>query len=188
MLKLLNYIKYKEQFCFLVKMLTQVFKDLYPFMTIFMLNVYVFAMVDFVMENETEGEEYKNMLRTFGSFIKIFRNSIGDISAVKLNHWSQENIEGDLMLSRLATGIVWSFWFINVFTMTIVLLNFVIAEVGNTYNDIKSSGNIFLYQQKAEMNFVASNISSFFGKSTKFVALVFTTPKSMSQMNQNNEI
>ena len=111
-------------------------------MTIFMLNVYVFAMVDFVMENDTEGEEYKSMSRTFSSCIKIFRNSIGDISPVSLTRWKSENINGDPMLSKLATGIVWSFWFINVFTMTIVLLNFVIAEVGNTYNDIKESGDI----------------------------------------------
>ena len=51
MMKLLNYIKYKEEFCFLVKMLNQVITDLYPFMTIFMLNVYIFGMIDFVMEN-----------------------------------------------------------------------------------------------------------------------------------------
>lgn len=58
MLKLLYYIKYKEQFCFLVQMLTQVFKDLYPFMTIFMINVYIFSMVDFVMDTDMKGEEY----------------------------------------------------------------------------------------------------------------------------------
>lgn len=50
-------------------MLTQVFKDLYPFMTIFMLNVYIFAMVDFVMDTDMEGEEYKNMYPTFRVFI-----------------------------------------------------------------------------------------------------------------------
>lgn len=82
----------------------------------------------------------------FSQLIKIFRNSIGDISAVKLNSWSDESLDGNFVLSHLATAIVWSFWFINVFTMTIVLLNFVIAEVSNTYNNIKSSGNIFLYQ------------------------------------------
>ena len=49
MLKLLKLIKYKEEYCFLVQMITQVFVDLSPFMTIFMLNVYIFAMVYFVM-------------------------------------------------------------------------------------------------------------------------------------------
>ena len=135
-------------------MLTQVFKDLYPFMTIFMLNVYIFAMVDFVMETDMEGEEYENMIPTFRGFIQVFRNSIGDISAVGLDSWREERTN-DPILSAVANGIVWIFWFINVFTMTIVFLNFVIAEVGNTYNDIKSSGTIFLYQKKAEMNFVA---------------------------------
>ena len=81
----------------------------------------------------------------------------------------------------MATGLVWTFWFINAFTMTIVFLNFVIAEVGNTYNEVKSSGTLFLYQKKAEMNFFAQNINFFFGQQTRFVALVFTTPKGMSK-------
>ena len=74
---------------------------------------------------------------------------------MNVNSWTSENEGGGFMLGALASAIVWTFWFINVFTMTIVFLNFVIAEVGNTYNDIKSSGTIFLYQKKAEMNFVA---------------------------------
>ena len=50
MVKLLQYIQYNEKFCFLVEMLTQVFADLYPFMAVFMLNVYVFCMIDFIMD------------------------------------------------------------------------------------------------------------------------------------------
>ena len=161
MLKLLSLIKYKEEYCFLVQMITQVFKDLSAFMTIFMLNVYIFAMVYFVMGVEIENEEYKDMYTTFSGFIQVFRNSIGDIVPVKLDAWNVSKTN-DSVLSAMAHGIVWIFWFINIFTMTIVFLNFVIAEVGNTYNEVRESGTLFLYQKKAEMNFFAQNINFFF--------------------------
>ena len=154
MLKLLQLIKYKEEYCFLVQMITQVFKDLSAFMTIFMLNVYIFAMVYFVMGVKFESPEYKDMLTTFSGFIQVFRNSIGDIIPVELESWSIERTN-DSLLTIVATGIVWAFWFINIFTMTIVFLNFVIAEVSNTYTEVKESGTLFLYQKKAEMNFFA---------------------------------
>ena len=92
----------------------------------------------------------------------------------KIGPWKEID---DALLSDCAMFIIWAFWFVNVFTMTIVFLNFVIAEVGNTYNNIKSSGTIFLYQKKAEMNMLAQNILNLFGYETHFVALVFTTPK-----------
>jgi hypothetical protein len=142
-------------------MITQVFKDLSAFMTIFMLNVYIFAMVYFVMGVEIENEEYKDMYTTFSGFIQVFRNSIGDIVPVKLDAWNVSKTN-DSVLSAMAHGIVWIFWFINIFTMTIVFLNFVIAEVGNTYNEVRESGTLFLYQKKAEMNFFAQNINFFF--------------------------
>ena len=52
-----------------MQMITQVFKDLSAFMTIFMLNVYIFAMVYFVMGVEIDNEEYKDMNNTFSGFI-----------------------------------------------------------------------------------------------------------------------
>ena len=91
MLKLLTLIKYKEEYCFLVQMISQVFVDLSPFMTIFMLNVYIFAMVYFVMGVKMESEEYKDMNPSFSGFIQVFRNSIGDIVPVELSSWRYEN-------------------------------------------------------------------------------------------------
>ena len=120
-----------------------------------MLNVYIFSMVNLVMDTDLIApEDYDSITQSKAIFIQVFRNSIGDIGMTKIGPWKNIHVD-DALLSDCAMFIIWAFWFVNVFTMTIVFLNFVIAEVGNTYNNIKSSGTIFLYQKKAEMNMLA---------------------------------
>jgi len=59
----------------------------------------------------------------------------------------------------------------------IVLLNFLIAEVGQTYDKVKSDGSMLLYQKKAELNLLAFKIFKMFGKRSYFKVIVFTSPK-----------
>jgi len=143
-------------------MLSQVFADLAPFMVVFMLNVYVFCMIDFIMDAEQE-DEGKGLGATFKVFLMIFLNSIGGIAGVNLPTWNEE-FGSTASVKTTAIIIVWIFWFINVFTMTIVFLNFVIAVVGNTYNEVKTTGTVFIYSTKAEMNFLVQLILNFLGR------------------------
>jgi len=42
---------------------------------------------------------------------------------------------------NMAIGIIWGFWFFNEFMMLIIILNFLIAEVSQTYDRVKGAGN-----------------------------------------------
>ena len=62
--------------------------------------------------------------------------------------------------------------------MLIVMLNFLIAEVGQTYDDVKSLGKQFLYFNKCQINTNTFNYRSHFKKmfgmeQDKFEILVF---------------
>ena len=55
--------------------------------------------------------------------------------------------------SSIATIIVlWLIWWLNVFVMVIVLLNFLVAEVSATYSKVKEAGSKVIYAKKAELN------------------------------------
>ena len=45
-----------------------------------------------------------------------------------------------------AKFIIWSFWFFNLFFMLIIMLNFLIAEVSQTYDKVKSQGLVSIYR------------------------------------------
>ena len=59
------------------------------------------------------------------------------------------------MSSDLTIIILWCIWYLNVFVMVIVLLNFLIAEVSATYEKVKEQGDKIIYSKKAELNFLS---------------------------------
>ena len=63
-------------------MLTAVLIDLFPFLTIFMLYIFVFSMIIIIMEADISTDDYDGIPRIMRIIIGTFRNSIGDISII----------------------------------------------------------------------------------------------------------
>ncbi len=57
--------------------------------------------------------------------------------------------------------------------MLIILANFLINEVGETFSAVKTLGNTFLNREKANFNQMAFEILALFGKTHGFSVLVF---------------
>jgi len=76
--------------------------------------------------------------------VTTWRNSIGDIAIFGMAKWSpSRNVGQDKernAVQTIALTFIWTIWLLNVVFMVIVLLNFVIAEVSQTYERVKSSG------------------------------------------------
>jgi len=91
--RILQYIRYKDSFSFLVKMLTAVLIDLLPFLTIFMLYNFVFSMIIIIMEADISADDYQGIPRIMRIMIGTFRNSIGDISIIQYGKWGDDDTE-----------------------------------------------------------------------------------------------
>ena len=73
--------------------------------------------------------------------IQIFRNAIGDIAVIDYGLWkNDENKDGFSLAQPIAVFLIWAIWLLYIFFMLIVMLNFIIAEVGDTYNAVKEQG------------------------------------------------
>lgn len=70
------------------------------------------------------------------------------------------------------------------FIMLIVILNFLIAEVSQTYDKVKSKGKTFLYLSKAKVNVIAFEYRYALGYEEKdrFITLVFKSPRDLSNI------
>lgn len=68
-------------------MLTAVLIDLAPFLTIFMIFIFVFTLIVIIMEADIDPEDYEGIPRFMRIMIQIFRNSIGDISIIQYGKW-----------------------------------------------------------------------------------------------------
>jgi hypothetical protein len=184
--KCLQYIRVIDSFGFLVEMIISVFFDLFPFIVIFLILVTVFSLGIIVMGGEFDDGDYLALPKGIAIFLQMFRNSIGDIAEPTYGIWSIEEGEEDQKTTNhsIAMYIIWLFWIINIFLMMIIIVNFLIAEVSQTYDKVKSSGKTFLYLSKAGVNKVAFDYRKFFGfgENDNFVALVFKSPKDLTNL------
>ena len=61
--------------------------------------------------------------------------------------------------------------------MLIVMLNFLIAEVGNTYQKASALGEKYHYRERSILNHQAQKYMYFFSFRHKYTAIAFTTPR-----------
>ena len=60
--------------------------------------------------------------------------------------------------------------------MLIIMLNFLIAEVGQTYDKVKSQGLISVYRQKAALNKLVFEIKNLFNSNKEFRIMTIKKP------------
>jgi len=76
-------------------MITQVLQDLKPFITMFIIFVFVFSLILVIMEADgnTEGGDYLDMSPFSRILMQSFRISIGDVQINQYGKWGEK--EGD---------------------------------------------------------------------------------------------
>ena len=128
-------------------------KDLVPFFFSFIISMVFFAMCFYVLnaEIDEEIEGSKGPLLTFFglTMLQVYRISIGEIG----------NPKYDALMSRpdgffKDTNIVliWMTWYFNTFFMIVILLNFLIAVISQSYERVIEQQNIYSYMHKSELN------------------------------------
>ena len=165
--RILQFIRYNDEYSYLVQMLTQVFSDVIPFLTVFLLYIILFSLVTLIMGADFGEDDYSNLPGFVRVIISIFRTSIGDIQAYDYGEWKDKDKKEETLLLEgvttednsdflraqpIAIAIIWAVWYFNIFFMVIILANFLIAEVSVTFEDVKNLGNVFLNREKAKFN------------------------------------
>ena len=76
-------------------MITQVLQDLKPFITMFIIFVFVFSLILVIMEADgnTQGGDYLDMSPFSRILMQSFRISIGDVQINQYGKWGEK--EGD---------------------------------------------------------------------------------------------
>ena len=56
-------MRFHDDFSFLVSMITHVFIDLIPFLTVFSMYVFLFTIINIIMEADFDDEDYPDLPR-----------------------------------------------------------------------------------------------------------------------------
>lgn len=150
-------------------MLFRVSEELTPFLFLFMICVGTFSVVvvalDMQRDNlEEDGDPYAG-LGGIGYFMFVLRTSFGDFSVDPFKD-----------MPKGISIFMWILWLIIIFCNTIVFLNFIIAVISDSYEQIMDTRIEEIYQKKAQL---LADIQSVFGKySTKNANILVTRTSS----------
>lgn len=85
-------------------------------------------------------EEYDRVGMLLGYFFSTLRISTGDF-----------DFNASTYLSTEENYVYWVIWLLTVYTTTIIFLNFIIAEVGDSYGKVKNNLDALLAKEKTAL-------------------------------------
>jgi len=127
-MKMFFFMRIIEQFSYIVTMITMVINDLQVFMLFFMILIIMFSMI-FDVISKNEAPEYRHVGYYAGNVFTTLRLSLGDFDFTA--------IDEDSDLSQDQHILFWATWVLMVIFSALIFLNFIIAEVSNSYNTVK---------------------------------------------------
>jgi hypothetical protein len=123
-------------------MIKNVIQDLRPFLLFYLILLFMFSNILSILgiDNYTEekkkeilstnnnlpGFEYELINKPFANFLVILRYSLGDFQFESIKY-----------LGQFEAYIFWITWIIMVIMTCVVFLNFIIAEVSESYNNVQ---------------------------------------------------
>lgn len=120
--KITFFLRIYDGFSFLVSMLSEVFMDLRYFLALFVLVILTCAEIFFILQLDSG---IYGDVGNFGYTIMSYRTSLGDFDLETF-----KSQDGLLLL------VAWISWFIAVFVSQIVLMNFIIAVISESYQKV----------------------------------------------------
>lgn len=174
MLKLLFFIRVFEGLGFLVQIILKCCIDLVPFVVSYLVFLLIFTLSFLVLHMEVDGEN--QTMQHIGTiakmYIETFRSSIGEVG---LPTYTKLLETPESFMRDVDQFLIWALWFIQVFFMLVIMLNFLIAVLQQTYTEVMKDQQIILYQQRAELNEECNDLLSLFVKLKKYKYIVFST-------------
>jgi len=165
--KIQNFLRIIGEFGFLAQMVTETFIDMRFFISYYLLWILFFTCINSILKvdpgviDETDDPpvDYPGVNRYIALVLMTFRNAIGDLSPPEYGSWVTEvqeaNGNTDYKMNwsqRVIVSALWLVWCLQVILMIIVLLNFLIAVISETYERVYGEKTICFFIDKAVLN------------------------------------
>lgn len=180
-MKIMFFIRVFETYGFLVQMVGLTILDTVPFMMFFFMFLLFFSLIVtiFQLDIDPGDKYYRDITSTIKAVLYIYRSSVGDIQIPNYQKWtavlSDPNGRGNSLTYDFILTLIWLFWFLNQFMMLIILLNFLIAIISETYNNVSNDREMYSYKVKANLNAECYSIFNMFVQLPEFKAIALSS-------------
>ena len=105
-------------------------------MFFFFLWNYMFARFFAILGIDSEADEYSGLFLFGRYFLGVYENSLGNISTPGYTIWDPSDKENKNLFNTIILVVIWVIWFLNQWFIFMILLNFVIALISQSYDDV----------------------------------------------------
>lgn len=131
-LKIMFFMKIFSDYSFLVEMVSQSISKVREFLLFFTLWVLFFSVQYEVLQAGFEDGDYPDLSNFVRLMVLSTRISIGDIQVPKYQKLQDKITAGDSQ-AMLVLVMIWIVWFFNIGLMLVILMNFLIAVISDSY-------------------------------------------------------
>lgn len=125
------FLRISEKFGLLVDLVAQALSDAVPFTVFLIMWIILFTILFRILGFEIDGGDYSSLAESGIYLAQTYRNSIGDIAVPSYSFWESQKEFPDIQNKMII--IIWFTWLMNQFFLTIILLNFLIAILAESF-------------------------------------------------------
>ena len=178
--KLMFYLKIYESFGMLVTLVTKSISDTQTFNIYLLAWMFYFCQFYKISGVVFDDGDYPEVGSMFVNILQTYRNSIGDIAAPTYPLWEEFIAKDNVWQGKFMIFTIWTFWFIHQYLILIILLNFLIAIISGSYEDVMAQEIQLKYQHRCEMNLECLVILNKKRNLPHFNKMILATPKNDS--------
>ena len=149
-LKIMFFLRVFEQFGLLVDLVAQALSDSIPFTCFLIMWLILFSLLFRILGFEIDDGDYSSMGQASIYALQTYRNSVGDIAAPAYSFWESQTDFPHLQSKMIM--IIWFAWLMNQFFLTIILLNFLIAILAESFTVVMEQELQCKYKSKVALN------------------------------------
>lgn len=146
LIKQFFFMRVVMSFSYIVTMIVNVVYDLRIFLTFYAILMVSFSMVFNIISNN-KSAEYAKVGSIMGNLLTTMRLSLGDFQFDLLE---ELNARQHIMF--------WVIWLIMVLFSSLIFLNFIIAEVSNSYQNVKDKIDSLVFKERAFLVLEVENL------------------------------
>ena len=117
--------------------------------------------------------------------VQTFQNSIGNINTPNYLKFKGSSRLSDSYKS-IQLGMIWIVWFLNQYVILVIMLNFLIAVISDTYTREQQLEKMHTYAYRNALNIEYLQIRKFFYKLRSFTCVLYITDQEAYQ-NKSQE-
>ena len=140
--KLLFYFKMFEQFGLFQALVSATFADIKVFLPFMLFWIFIFCTMLRSIGAGYPEDDYPDLNSYVANLLQVWRNSLANVAVPNYSKWSdnlraEEKEESLGIYSYLMIFLCWLIWFLNLLFICLILTNFLISIVGNSYGLIE---------------------------------------------------